>query len=101
MTLKYIARVYLLNKALSKVSLTSQELNTLYTVHINSGRNFAYLRRTMMNNKITKTESFTRKYLRQLLAKEYISRKGYNYTVTAKGITALQDVEKRLRDNRL
>jgi DNA-binding MarR family transcriptional regulator len=97
MTLKYITRVYLLNKALRKASLTLQELYTLYTVHRYPGTNFTDIRLAMMANEITKTESFTRKYLRQLIAKDCVSRKGNIYSITASGITALQDVERRLR----
>ena len=101
MTFKYIARVYLLSKALSKVSLTSQELYTLYAVQTAHPARFTDVNFTLIVNKITKTQIFTIKYLKQLIVKEFISRKGYIYTITPKGTTALYEVEKRLRDNML
>ena len=98
MQLRYINRIYVLSKALRKASLTRQELYVLYSVHsINGATRFTDVHRSLFKNRITQSQTFTIKYLKQLVAKEFLRRDGNNFSITPEGIAVLQDVEHGLR----
>ena len=82
MQLRYTTKVYLFNKAIHKTLLSKPEFQMLYTVYINDGRRITDISNTLRWVNRETGDNYTIKYLKQLIYKGYIIRKGFKYTIT-------------------
>jgi len=100
MELRYAAKVYLFNRSIQKVELTKSEFQMLYTVFINNDKRLIDIHKTLIQVNRETGYNYVIKYLKQLMAKGYVIRKGFQYTMTCEGINILKKVEQNLRKHR-
>ena len=101
MELRYTTKVYLFNKAIQKLELTKPQFHILYTVSINDGKRLIDIQNTLAHVNREPGYNYTIKYLKQLINKGYIVRKGFRYTITCAGINILKHVELNLRKRKV
>ena len=101
MQLRYATKVYLFNRSIQKVELTKSEFQMLYTVFITNDKRLIDIYNTLTQVNRETGYNYVIKYLRQLISKGYIIRKGFRYIMTCEGINVLKKVEQNLRKRKI
>jgi len=101
MKLVYLKRTFLLNKVIKKIPLTRELVNMLYCIYIMQPARYTHVfDKLYFVGRMMKGTQF-KKGIDYLTAEGLIARDQANkYSLTASGLDALKDVERRLRIER-
>lgn len=101
MNLTAIKHFYLANRAVKKASFPVQYLHLLYTIYILQPASFGSIQKTLIRCKREIGRSNFTPYLQYLLNNNYIRKDESNkYCITTAGLSALKEIETRLRNER-
>lgn len=101
MKLVYLKRAFLINKVAKKTVLSKQLINLLYCIYIMQPARYTHIfNKLYFVGRMMHSYNF-KANIDQLVKDEYVIKDQANkYSLTASGLEALKDVERRLRIER-